>query len=567
MPVAPSFCSRCGAVVEDSNGCDPRDELAELDALLEHLNLNRDYLKRKINQIHSPIEPTFCSHCRDAVEKGCDPWNELHATDALSERLKLKGYDLKRKINQLHSLVIRQLAPDVMSTIFEFCLPDFTDNKRSPYTENLSTPLSLGAICSHWREIAWSTPSLWSSLVVHVTRNHDSHIGTGIVREWLSRSGQLPLSIRILSPGFQPKEVSALANIINQYSNRWSNLDLFLDLNDYQNFETDIHAPILKSIRLHSDVRYEITDPKFQLTCPWLERVSLSSFSSSIKGINIHWDNLTHLTLHSMSIYNSFLILRKTPRLVYCKVSGSSGWFRRGSVGASLLTSLRYLQLLIPRYAECFLDNLKAPFLEEFCFPRSRIWSMEVINSFLERSACSLRSLSVMFSTFPPYFDGFMSLLQSMPSLNTLSLTTRTMSKNTYLSEDYNPRNILQLLAKILSSQSASLQQGFLPNLEILEYSGKLHLRPGNYDDLYHLPPADNAVHGPLHLLKLDLRPATRIPKNMISYISSLVERGVAVNVLSKSEDILQSSINYYGFREDSLCWDWADNLDSSLFS
>ena len=53
----------------------------------------------------------------------------------------------------------------------------------------------------------------------------------------------------------------------------------------------------------------------------------------------------------------------------------------------------------------------------------------------------------------------------------------------------------------------------------------------------------------------------------MISYISSLVERGVAVNVLSKSEDILQSSINYYEFREDSLCWDWADNLDSSLFS
>ena len=199
MPVAPSFCSRCGAVVEDSNGCDPRDELAELDALLEHLNLNRDYLKRKINQIHSPIEPTFCSHCRDAVEKGCDPWNELHAIDALSERLKLKGYDLKRKINQLHSLVIRQLAPDVMSTIFEFCLPDFTDNKRSPYTENLSTPLSLGAICSHWREIAWSTPSLWSSLVIRVPSNLDSHMTTGIAQEWLGRSGQLPLSIRIFS--------------------------------------------------------------------------------------------------------------------------------------------------------------------------------------------------------------------------------------------------------------------------------------------------------------------------------------------------------------------------------
>ena len=191
---------------------------------------------------------------------------------------------------------------------------------------------------------------------------------------------------------------------------------------------------------------------------------------------------------------------------------------------------------------------------------------MEIITSFLRRSACSLRSLSVMFSIFPSYFDGFMGLLQSMPvpSLNTLSITTWT--RNTNMSEDYNPWHILQLVAKILSSQSASLPQRFLPNLEILEYSGKLHLRPGNYNDLCPLPPADNTVHRPLHLLKFDLRPATCIPKNMISYLSSLVERGVAVNVLSKSEVILQSSIDYYGFREDSLWWDWADNLDSSLF-
>ena len=134
--MAPTFCSRCGDAVNE--GCDPRDELSELDALLECLNLNRDYLKRKINRFHhSPIAPTFCNRCIDAVEKGCDPSDDLYAIDpdALSERLRLKGYDLKRKINQLHSSIIRQLAPDVMSTIFEFCLPDFTDHKYLPYIE------------------------------------------------------------------------------------------------------------------------------------------------------------------------------------------------------------------------------------------------------------------------------------------------------------------------------------------------------------------------------------------------------------------------------------------------
>ena len=104
------------------------------------------------------------------------------------ERLTLKRYSLKRKINRLQSPIVRHLPPDVMSTIFEFCLPDFSDDELYPYAkEDLSIPLSLGAICSYWRDIAWSTPTLWSSLVVHVTNNvasvHDSHTVADIAQE------------------------------------------------------------------------------------------------------------------------------------------------------------------------------------------------------------------------------------------------------------------------------------------------------------------------------------------------------------------------------------------------
>ena len=143
------------------------------------------------------------------------------------------------------------------------------------------------------------------------------------------------------------------------------------------------------------------------------------------------------------------------------------------------------------------------------------------------------------------------------------------MASEDYTSpEDYDLWNILQLVAKVLSSQSASLQEELLPNLKILEYTGILRLPAGNLDALANnLPPADNAVHGPLHLFRLDIYPMTRIPKKLMSYFSSLEERGVTVDVLSNSEDILQSSIDYYNRREESLCRDWADNLDSSLFS
>ena len=507
------------------------------------------------------MAPTFCSRCGDALEEGCDLWDELAELDALLERLRLRRYDLKRKINRLQS----PIPPDVMSTIFEFCLPDFAVHQLYPYPkEDLSIPLSLGTICSYWREIAWSTPSLWSSLVVRVPSKYDSHMATGIAQEWLSRSGRLPLSIRILSTSYNDA-VSALADIINQYSARWSDLDLYIPDYYYQRFHaSNNHAPILKSIRFHcSDNAMNL---KFQpLTCPRLERANLSLFP--LDRTNIECDNLPHLTLHSMSIIDSFLILRKTPRLVFCKVTGFCRDDREPNIEAPVLTSLRSLQLLIASFAENFLNNLIAPHLEEFSLPRYYTPSIEVLTSFLRRSACSLRSFTVIFSISPQYLEGFMSLLQSIPSLETLSLMSITTLWHSPARDEYDPRNVLKLVAKVLSSQNTSLQQGFLPNLKILEYTGELRVRQGNYDDLCSLPPADSAFRGPLQLVKFDLHPEIYISKNMISYVSSLVERGLTVNVLSKSKDILQSSIDHYrrtSIRKD-LREDWADNLDLSL--
>ena len=527
-------------------------------------------LKLCSSLIMAVMAPTFCDRCRDAVEEGCDPREELAELDDMLERLRLKRYTLKSKINQLYSPIVRKLPPDVTSTIFEFCLPDFTDHQESTYTEeDISIPLSLGAICSYWRDIAWTTPSLWSSLVVRVTRKHDSHITIGIAREWLARSGQLPLSIHILSESYEYKAISALADVINQYSARWSEVDLSIPDQYYEYFHaTDNHAPILKSIRFHSIGN--LSKLNFQLTCPRLERASISSFP--LRGTNIQWDNLTDLTLQSMSVIDSLLILRKTPRLIFLKLSCTCARYMGPTIGptigALVLTSLRSLQMLSWNFAEDFLDSVIAPHLEEFCVPRYCHLSMETITSFLRRSACSLRSFSIVFIIFPTYFEDFMDLLQIMPSLNKLSIISLSSTSLEDLTPEdyYDPRSILELVIKVLSSQSTS-QQEFLPNLKILDYSGELCLHPGNSDELYSLPLADNAVHVPFHLLNLDLYPATRIPENMISYLSSLVERGITVNVLSNSEDILQSSIDYYRCRKDALYRDWADNLDPSLLS
>jgi F-box-like len=500
------------------------------------------------------MEPVSCDRCGDTVGEGCDPLDELAQLDALWERLTLKRYDLKRKINRFHSLIVRQLPPDIMSTIFEFCLPDFADIQLPP--SNVFSLLSLGAICSHWREIAWSTPCLWSSLVVCQNQH------TAIVQEWLARSGQLPLTIRILSPRKPIKyhQFLALAKIINKYSNRWSDLDLCIPRCFYQFFRAaDDHAPILRSIRLHSFHTDKLRN--FHLTCPRLERADLSWFQ--MDGINIQWDNLTHLILQHTSILDSFLIMSKTPRLVFCQIS-----YPRYGIGLPsqplILESLRMLQLISNSHSsDGFLDFLITPFLEELSLSSESPVILDTTAYFFEkaasfkRSPCSLRFFSVSFN-ISKHFEEFMSLLPLIPSLKILSITAYDR-----VFED-DSVNILQLVTKVVSSQSTTIQHRLLPNLEVLEYTGQICLRPGNYAELFFLPSTDNAVHGPLRLLQLDLDPTAIIPENIISYFLSLMERGLTVNVLSGSKDILQPSIDYYRDKEESLCRDWVDNLDSS---
>ena len=507
------------------------------------------------------MAPTLCSRCGDAVDEGWDPRDELAQLDALLERIKLKRLNLKRKINRLHSPIIHHLPPDVMSTIFEFCLPSFTDHHDQFLTftqedSSLSSPLSLGAICSYWRDIAWSTPSLWSSLVIRVTSTHDLLIIAGVAQEWLARSGQLPLSIRILAfNNNNLKTISTLADVINQYSTRWFYLDLTIPSGCYQHFHgIDNHAPTLKSIRFHS---LDTMSLNFQLTCPRLERATLENFS--MNGSDIQWDNLTHIYLRYLSTIDTFLILSKTPRLVFCRVSGYHTQYRPQNIGPLVLTSLRSLHLQMG-FSEDILNNIIAPHLEELNLPNYYNPPIEVITSFLGRSACSLHSFSMAFRGFPPHFETFKIFFRS---INTLSIT----SFFDYTLENHDLWDIFQLIAKVLSTQSISPQHGFLPNLKILGYTGKLRLPARGLDALvYTLPPADNAVRGPLHLFKLDLHSITRIPKKMMSYFSGLEERGVTVNVMSNSEDILQSSIDYYRRKEEFLRRDWADNLDSSLF-
>ncbi|KAJ2919940.1 hypothetical protein MD484_g416, partial [Candolleomyces efflorescens] len=59
---------------------------------------------------------------------------------------------------------IRRLPPEVLQTIFIFCLP--TDH--NPSLAPREAPFLLSHICRRWRDVAFRTPRLWARLHIHI---------------------------------------------------------------------------------------------------------------------------------------------------------------------------------------------------------------------------------------------------------------------------------------------------------------------------------------------------------------------------------------------------------------
>src|SRR5882762_1337856 len=119
---------------------------------------------------------------------------------------------------------IQRTPPELWAKIFILCLPldEFVEINA------LEAPLLLMQICGRWRGIASSTPRLWNSICVG--RLEQIPFGQiNLIKAWLSRSRNLPLSIRIVHhDGDAPSFLHDFIDIFIPYSSRWSNLDLFL---------------------------------------------------------------------------------------------------------------------------------------------------------------------------------------------------------------------------------------------------------------------------------------------------------------------------------------------------
>ncbi|KAJ6508063.1 hypothetical protein DFH09DRAFT_1199240 [Mycena vulgaris] len=257
----------------------------------------------------------------------------------------------------------RRIPQDVLEVIFAACLPTTHDAIISA-TE---APLLLGHICSYWRSVAHSMPTLWMSLYIPWATssfgNDSAHAPSDvtlrfaeIVQEWLRRSGTSPISLSItflsiLHPAFETP--------LRAVFQRLRHLGVYSGTESMAQFLGDggNNFPALESLTLHSrdESPSDFWSTMQILNVPTLRKISLQ-LRGNLMAVPLRWEGLTELNLHCHMRWptnngvweggfrtdDSVEILRRCPKLVKCRlhVTRDEGFEAHASTTASELRSL-----------------------------------------------------------------------------------------------------------------------------------------------------------------------------------------------------------------------------------
>ncbi|KAJ7755544.1 hypothetical protein B0H16DRAFT_1521099 [Mycena metata] len=155
-----------------------------------------------MHMLHTNAVPTPLERAWISEHILVQPLKDLAVLDGGIETVRRTFDELKRKRQKLATDIdahlallspVRRLPGDVLREIFVSSLP----STHNAIIADREAPLLLCHVCAGWRSIALTTPRLWSSL--HVVVPNQSHLQNvvSLVKQWLVRSGVLPLSLSI----------------------------------------------------------------------------------------------------------------------------------------------------------------------------------------------------------------------------------------------------------------------------------------------------------------------------------------------------------------------------------
>ncbi|KDR85977.1 hypothetical protein GALMADRAFT_261608 [Galerina marginata CBS 339.88] len=439
----------------------------------------------------------------------------LDAKAALEDLLNQRR-ELKSKLNHQHKSMIHRLPVEISSLIFEFYVV------LAARISDTRGGLVLGAVCHTWRQIAWSSPRLWTRLDIDFGPSiKETHIQ--LVIEWLGRSGRLPLSISIdlesKPDGFPEELLSILFEGINNCSSRC-----------YSLFLADCHL----------------------LTTPVLDPHATSSFQFDHPSFD--WGSLINFSASSIFLDELFDIIQQAPQLMQCDfeaISNRSPLFIDGPVPIchSHIKSIGIEFGDEPM--EVFLETITLPSLTELSL---KVFHEELPTqafvSFLTRSLCHLQDLSIHNATVTD--EELVRVLRATSSLTSLKLGSLWTESAIPLVPFY---RALAAHLPTTNGRSHTVAESFLPLLMEFVFTGGAQipwkLIPNFFVPLNETP---GAPRRPLARVCINCNqridePIHYISKETLCQLQDFIDEGVCIilqlhvgNTVT-SEDLIQLSI------------------------
>ncbi|KAJ6515326.1 hypothetical protein C8R45DRAFT_956116 [Mycena sanguinolenta] len=300
---------------------------------------------------------------------------------------------------------IHTLPVELLVQIFELAIHD-----DHTHVEDV---LRISQVCLDWRQIAHSTPQLWTGhLWVNLRKPRTSRRRPGMqayvdgLETWLIRSAPLtvPVSFELLpnrEPGHIPEKILGTAS-------RWNFLGMYAMIRVSHSFISQVAQARLDNLEeLDLGERYpgsgtnraEVFDADYPIASftivPRLRKLRMHIYPNKI-SIDVPWAQLTDLRLGAHCANIALYILSQCDNLVRATVS-TTGCFSppedRQEVPAFTVSHLRALSF--PFFGPVghvmpFLDNLSAPALEElrldFGHTINPRWSGPHFTSFHQRA-------------------------------------------------------------------------------------------------------------------------------------------------------------------------------------
>jgi hypothetical protein len=233
-------------------------------------------------------------------------------------------------VSFLLAKLVRRLSPELLSEIFMHCLPQ--NNYELTSLRRDAAPLLFGQVCSYWRKVSLSTPGLWSSLCLNLCTPRNPDIIADAVSTWLSRSGQLPLSLSLYFREEAPTPLAYSAiRAIMPYSQRWESLDLFLPKSLLRSLFS-IPGPLPRLRRLGIQTHHGAQeDESSVILAPRLAVVRLEYPSHHM--VDLPWHQITHLHVTQYDLRSCLRIIASAPSLRVCNIDSQVRREGGGDVG------------------------------------------------------------------------------------------------------------------------------------------------------------------------------------------------------------------------------------------